>query len=199
VATTAILLTGFWRIEDPTIWWICKLTFLLTVVGTIALAVLLGPDLSDGRLTRMLGRIPRVGPPLESLILAVRMYRQKPLVLTLSCVATVGVHSLFAIGCWLIARGLPGEHLTLPEHFVVMPLSSALGVVPLAMGPMEAGVEFLYAKVSAAVGPSIAAGQGLVVILAYRLITVLIAALGVRYYVGNRREMAEVMHEAETE
>jgi hypothetical protein len=64
---------------------------------------------------------------------------------------------------------------------------------------MEAGVEFLYAKVSAAVGPSIAAGQGLVVILAYRLITVLIAALGVRYYVGNRREMAEVMHEAETE
>ena len=35
--------------------------------------------------------------------------------------------------------------------------------------------------------------------LAYRLITVLIAALGVFYYFGNRREMAEVMHEAEQE
>ena len=33
--------------------------------------------------------------------------------------------------------------------------------------------------------------------LAYRLITLLIAALGVFYYLGNRREMAEVIHEAE--
>ena len=28
VATAAILLTGFWRIDDPLIWWVCKLTFL---------------------------------------------------------------------------------------------------------------------------------------------------------------------------
>ena len=33
--------------------------------------------------------------------------------------------------------------------------------------------------------------------LVYRLITLLIAALGVFYYLGNRREMAEVIHEAE--
>jgi len=198
VATSAILVTGFWRIGDPVIWWVCKLTFFLTVAGTIALAVLLGPDLSDGRLTRTLGRIPRVGPPLESLVLAVRMYRRKPLVLGLSSVATIGVHSLFAIGCWLIACGLPGNHLSLPQHFVVMPLSSALGVVPLAMGPMEAGVDFLYAHVPV-VGAPIAAGQGLVVVLVYRLLTVLIAALGAYYYFGNRREMAEVIHETEQE
>ena len=48
-------------------------------------------------------------------------------------------------------------------------------------------------------GPPIAAGQGLVVALVYRLITLLIAALGVFYYLGNRREMAEVIHEAEHE
>jgi hypothetical protein len=35
--------------------------------------------------------------------------------------------------------------------------------------------------------------------LAYRLITLLIAALGVYYYFGNRRELAEVIHEAAEE
>jgi uncharacterized protein (TIRG00374 family) len=198
VATTAILLTDFWRIPDPLIWWTCKLTFLLTIVATIGLGVLLGPDPTDGRLAKTLERVPYVGHPLTSLIDAVRMYRRKPLVLMLSSLATVGVHSLFAIGCWLIACGLPGNHLSLPDHFVVMPLGSAMGVVPLAMGPMEAVVDVLYAHVPV-VGPSIAAGQGLVVVLAYRLLTLLIAALGLYYYFGNRREMAEVMHEAEEE
>jgi hypothetical protein len=45
----------------------------------------------------------------------------------------------------------------------------------------------------------IAAGQGLVVALAYRIITLLIAGLGTFYYFRNRREMGEVMHEAEQE
>jgi glycosyltransferase 2 family protein len=198
VATSAIVLTGFWRIGDPVIWWICKLTFFLTIVGTLGLAALLGPDLTAGRLNRILARIPRVGRPLGNLIDAIRMYRHRPLVLTFSSVATIGVHSLFAIGCWLIACGLPGNHLTLPQHFVVMPLSSALGVVPLAMGPMEAAVDFLYTKVPVA-GPAIAAGQGLVVVLVYRLMNLLIAALGSYYYFRNRSEMAEVIHESEHE
>ena len=42
-------------------------------------------------------------------------------------------------------------------------------------------------------------GQGLVVSLVYRLITLLIAGLGVFYYFGNRRELVEVIHEAEEE
>ncbi len=204
VATAAILLTGFWRFDDPLTLWgfkltfpVCKLTFFLTAASTVGLGVLLGPDFSDGGSIRLLGRIPRVGRPLESLIVAVRMYRRKPLVLTLSSLATVGVHSLFAVGCWLIACGLPGGHLSLGQHFVVMPLASAMGVVPLAMGPLEFVLDLLYARVSAVEGLAIIKGQGFVVALAYRLITVLTAALGIPYYFGNRREMSEVIHEAE--
>ena len=51
----------------------------------------------------------------------------------------------------------------------------------------------------AARGRPIIEGQGLVVALVYRIITLLIAALGIPYYFGNRREMAEVIHEAEEE
>jgi uncharacterized protein (TIRG00374 family) len=199
VATAAILLTGFWRIDDPLIWWTCELTFVLTAVGTVGMVALLGPDLSEGRSIRLLGRIPRVGRPLESLILAMRMYHHKPVVVAVSSLATVGVHSLFAIGCWLIACGLPGNHLSLGEHFVVMPLSSAMGVLPLAMGPLEFVLDLLYARVSAATGLTIIKGQGFVVALAYRIITILTALLGAPYYFANRREVSEVIHEAEAE
>ena len=76
-------------------------------------------------------------------------------------------------------------------------LSSATGVIPLAMGPLEFVLDFFYEQVSAVEKLDIVAGQGFVVALVYRLITLLIASLGAFYYLRNRREMVEVMHEAE--
>ena len=160
--------------------------------------MVMGPDMTDGRLIRAIGRIPRIGHPLESLVNAVRMYNRKPGVLVFSSFLTVGVHLLNAVGCYFIACGLPGNHLSLSDHLVVMPLGTATGVIPLAMGPLEMALEFFYSNVPVA-GAPIASGQGFVVALAYRLITVLIAMLGIFYYFGNRREMAEVIHEAEQE
>lgn len=196
VASTAILLTSFWNI--PGMWWICKTMFILTIAGTVGLAVVLGPDWAVGWAVRMIGRIPRVGHHLESLIDAVRMYNRKPVVLIVSSLMTVAVHLSFAVGCYLIACGLPGNHLSLANHLVVMPIGSAMGVIPLAAGPLEWAVDFFYAHVPVA-GAPIPGGQGLAVALTYRIITVLIAALGTFYYFRNRREMTEVIHEAEQE
>lgn len=208
VASAAILITGFWRLDVPDIFqtkWIsfgiyeiCLLTFGLTAAGTVGLLILLGPDASDGAITRAIGRTPRIGRSLESVILAVRMYRNKPGVLFFSCVLSVGVHCSFAVGCYLIACGLPGNHLSLADHFVVMPLSAATQVIPLPLGPFEAVLDCLYSHVPVA-GTPILKGQGLVVALVYRLITLLIAGMGIFYYLGNRGEVAQVMHEAEHE
>lgn len=198
VASAAILLTGFRQIGVPNIQRICDMMLLLTIVSTVGLGIMLGPDWAEGRLIRALGRIPRIGRSLESLIQAIRMYRNKPGVLLLSSAMSVSVHCLFAIGCYLIACGLPGNHLSLSQHFVVMPLSAATQVFPVPMGPFELVLKYFYETVPVA-GEAIADGQGLVVALVYRLITLLIAALGIFYYFGNRREMAEVIHEAEEE
>jgi len=198
VASAAIWLTGFSRIDQRDIQWICRLTYFITLASTAGLAVVMGLHVTGGRATRLLSQTPRIGPPLESLLNAVRMYNSKPWTLCMASLMTIGVHGSFAIGCYLIACGLPGNHLTLAEHFVVIPLSSATGVLPLPMGPFEYVLEFLYTNVPV-VGPAVAVGQGLVVALAYRLIMLLIAALGVKYYFGNRRELSEVIHEAEQE
>ncbi len=194
VASVAILLTGFWRIPIRDIRLICYITFTLTAFGGGAIVMLLTPGVTDGKLSKALGRIPRVGHEIESLIEAIRMYRRQANVLINSALMSVGVHSLFATGIYLIASGLPGKVLPLSTHFVVSPLSAATGVLPLPMGPFEFVLDFLYTRVSFGIIPP---GQGLVVALGYRLICILIAMIGVGYYLTSRREVAEVMHEAE--
>ena len=119
------------------------------------------PSCTVGRASRAFGRIPRVGPPLESLIVAVRMYSRKPLVLALSSCDDRGRAQLL---CHRLLsdrlRAARQSSFAWAEHFVVMPLSAAMGVIPLAIGPTEFALDFLYAS-APAVGPPIAKGQGL--------------------------------------
>ncbi len=201
VASVAILASQFWNSNLPHIYMICMATLGLTLVGTIGLGVVLGPEAPVRGAIRTVGRIPRLGPPLESVINAVRMYNRKPRVLAIVSLMTVPVHCLNAIGFYLIACGLFDynlRNLSFWAHFVVVPLSTAMQVIPLPVGPTEFFLNYLYPTV-ARNGVVITKGQGLVVGLAYRLICLLIAASGVFYYFGNRREMAGVIHEAEAE
>jgi glycosyltransferase 2 family protein len=196
VASAAILLTGFRRQPVEMIRVICDVTYWVTVIGAIGIAVLMIPAMTEGKLARSLGRIPRVGKALDSLIEAMRMYRRKPMVLFVAAVLSIGVHGLFAMGVYCIARGLPGNFHSLGAHFVIMPLSSATGVLPWAIGPFEIVLDSLYANVPLA-GPPIAPHQGFVVALGYRVITVLIAMVGAVYCFISRKEVAEAMHEVE--
>jgi len=198
VASCAILLTGcYWspvrEIRLPAL-----VILGLTLLGGLILFGLMRPGMTSARITHSLGRIPRVGPALESLIDAVRMYRRKPLVLLAAALMSVGVHSLFVIGVFLVARGLPGDDLSLADHFVAVPVSSTTGALPLPFGPFEFLLDLFYTHMPHTAA-KIPPGQGLVVALAYRLITILIAAVGICYYLGSRRELAEVIQQAEQE
>jgi len=200
--TAAILLTGFYgeHFADPFLRGACEIMFAVTAGTTAGLALVMAPERHIGWLLRLVGRVPRVGPPLESLARAVRMYRHKPLVLGLSSLATVGVHGLFAVGVFCIACGLSphGGHLSLADHLVAMPTSAATQVIPVPLGPLEVVLDNFYNRVPVD-GPPVVHGQGFIVALAYRLVTVLIAVFGLPFYFlgGRRREMAEALHEAE--
>jgi hypothetical protein len=200
VASIAIVLTGFWNHENANLRYIAQATLWLTGLGTAAVSFLFVPSITDGRLAQALCSLRRGGTAFEQLFVAMRMYRSKPLVLTAATIMTLGVHSFFTIGVFLIAKGvfqstLP-QVLTLGIHFVICPLSAATGVIPLCMGPLETVLSFLYAVVS---GVKAAQAQGLVVALGYRIITVLIATVGFCYYLASRQEVAEVIHEVEQE
>ena len=82
---------------------------------------------------------------------------------------------------------------------MIMPISASMGVIPLPLGPFEAVLEFFYMQMPGPDGVTVLAGQGLIVALCYRIITVLIAAVGICYYLASRQEVAEVMEEAQHE
>ena len=146
VASVAILLTGFWRLPRPEIRVICLIVWVLTAVGTVGILILASPALTGGRLTRVLGGLPYVGRPINSLFEALRLYRSKPGVLATAVLMSAAVHSLFTIGVYFIALGLYKNSLVLPlaDHFVMLPVSGATGVIPLCVGPMEAVLGLLY-------------------------------------------------------
>ncbi|MCS7306784.1 MAG: flippase-like domain-containing protein [Thermoguttaceae bacterium] len=197
VAAVAIVAVGFHQSQQPELRLACQLTLAITLAGTAGMLMLFIPGLTQGRLSRLMAGIPKVGPILDSLLEAVRLYRHRWLVLVNSSLMSVGVHSLFAIGVFWIACGLYERVLPLTSHFVIMPISASMGVIPLPLGPFEAVLEFLYERTPGPEGLRMAAGQGLMVALAYRVITVLFAACGIFTYLGSRSEVAEALQQAD--
>lgn len=194
VASVAIVLTGFSQVDDPVIVQICWITHGITALGAVGIATLMIPVVLDGGMVRAIERLPRIGRPIGHLAEAMRMYRRKPGVLAVAAVMSIAVHSLFATGVYFIARGLPGNLHSLGAHFVMSPLAAATGTLPLPFGPFEWVLDSLYLRVPIA-GTPIPQGQGLVVALGYRIITVLIAAIGAAYYIGARQEIAQSIHQ----
>jgi hypothetical protein len=200
LATAAILVTNQLSSSVQQIQILCRGTLICTALGAAGIAVLLIPGVTQGKFSSFLQRLPRAGPLFGKLLGAIRIYRQRPGMLLLACLLSVGVHSLSTIGIWLVARGLPGQAPSLADHFVIIPLAMVTGVLPLpvnGLGAFEAVVAFLYERVP--VDVVVSEGRGLVVSLGYRAITILIALVGVCYYLGSRREVAQVLHEAELE
>ena len=70
-------------------------------------------------------------------------------------------------------------------------------LAPNGLGTFEFTVEFLYRHLPG--GIAVGLSDGFLVALGYRLITVLIALFGVAIHVASRREVTEVLHEAESE
>lgn len=198
VATVAILVTDMMASTVREVQVICRATLIGMGVGTVGVFLVLTPGFSQGRFSLLLERMPRVGPIVAKLLLAVRMYRSQLPILVLTTVMSVGVHLLSAVGIYLVGRGLGGQVPSLGDHFVIVPMGMLVGVLPLPMsglGAFEAVMEFFYTHGTSAA--EITKGQGLVVAFGYRIVTVTIAIVGVFYYLGSRREVAEVLHESE--
>ena len=173
------------------------LTLIVTAVATVGLiAVLCGVGI-EGPVARFLCRMKRGGAFFQKLVDAARTYRRKRSVLALGLVMTLGVHCASATAFYFIAVGLPEEAPTFAAHFFIVPLGMVSGAIPLPMGALgafEAVMKFLYHQVAPA---GVSDAQGLLVALTYRVITILVALVGVAFYVVKRREVDRALHDAE--
>jgi uncharacterized protein (TIRG00374 family) len=196
VTSTAILFADF-PSPSPALRSICNLTHLATLLGGLAIVMVLIPGFTRGSLSEWLAGLPRIGRTLQQLISAVRMFRDKPLTMLTIVAMSMLVQSFFVVALYLIARSLFAVTPTLAEHFVVVPLSMVAGALPLTpagLGSFELAMDELYARV-----PAAGAGDviGVLVALVFRLVSIAIAAVGVVYYWTSRREVEAVLHAVE--
>lgn len=196
VASTAILLAdkSGW---DADIRVICNLTLAATLIGTAAVAVVLLPGWDRSSPMKALYRVPKVGTIVHRLAKALDVYRGKRRTLAVIFGLSLMVHIVFSTAMHVSAAAIFPQHPTLADHFIIVPLSLVAGALPLApagLGTFEAAMKILYRVV-----PAHGGGDGFVVALVFRLITIVIAAIGVGYYWTRRREVGELLREAERE
>jgi uncharacterized protein (TIRG00374 family) len=200
MAAIAIWLNGLMDSSVPEIRAIVWLSWLSTVLGGVGIVMLLVPGFTTGALSESLRSVPRVGPTIYKLIGAVRIYRKRPGVLAWVSLLTVLVHSLCTLGVYLIARSIVVDVPSLAEHFVIVPLAMVAGALPLPMmglGAVEAVMDVLYRNVPAVVHPTTV--EVLKICVAYRIIQIADALIGAVIWLFSRREVADIMHEAELE
>ena len=200
LASAAILLTGIDRqsASEP-IKVVCRVTLGGTAFSTLAIVIILAIRGGTDRMQDRIGRLPWLGSTLARLLTAAGLYRRNLPILVACVVASVGVHSLLATGMYLIARGLPGTTPSLAEHFLIVPVAMVVGAVPITpsgLGTFEAALSYMYRFVGGATSSN--AVSAVIVALGYRLITVLIAVIGVGVFLTRRREVTRALHDAQT-
>lgn len=192
VASAAIAFSDVSKLSDN-VSKLCEGTLAITAVATFILLLLLLGFGTQGKLFERVCQRRYIGPLLQRLGVAARTYRLRKRVLAQALLLTLGVHCLGAVGFYLIAEGLPGETPNLAVHFFIIPLGMVAGAIPLpmaALGAFEGILQFLYQQTGGGVA------KGLVVALVYRLITLLIATVGIVFYVRTRRDLNRVLEES---
>jgi uncharacterized membrane protein YbhN (UPF0104 family) len=174
-------------------------TLIGTGIGAIGIVMLLIPGFTSGRVSQFFGNLPRAGRIFRQLLEAVRMYRERLGSVVLSLVYSVGVHLLTVTGFFTLGHAIPGKSPTLGEHFVIVPLAMVVSAVPITpggLGTFELSIDKLFPTMSTT---GVEPGRGLLIALVYRLMTIAVALVGVGVYIAFRREISEVVHEAEHE
>ena len=120
-----------------------------------------------------------------------RMYRNYPGPLCGFLVWSLLVHTCFAFSIFMIAQGVWGREQSpnVSQMLFISPTSMSTSAIPLPVGPYEAVLDLMYKDVTGV------AGQGLVVALAYRVMCLILASLGLIFYFTDRREIRETMSE----
>ena len=174
-----------------------QVTIGATAIGGIGILMLLVPGFTSGAVSEFLTGLPRVGKTLGQLITAVRIYRRRWRTVVVAVLMSLCTHVLFATALFLIAQALFEHVPTLREHMIMSPLGMVTGALPFTpagFGAFEFAIEKLYEIVPAADNIDVV---GILVALVYRLMTIIVAAIGMVIYWLGRSEVRQLLEDVE--
>lgn len=200
LAAGTILAAGLWRApQSEKLRILSQVVLACTVAATVGIAMLMAIGGSRGRRTiECLGNLPLAGKLLKPLAGALQTYRRKGSVVAASIGMGIVVQALLAGSIYAIAAAVLPAHPGLVDHLIVVPLAMLTAVLPLpvnGLGAFELVVEFLYQQLS----PGLPKGYGLIVSLAFRLVSIAVTGLCAAAFVKGRKDLEEALRETEEE
>lgn len=175
---------------------LCWLAPIAAVVSSLGLGIMLLPGVTTWAAWDVLSHVPKAGPVLERLVRAMRMYRQRQGPLALTLVMSLVIHGSNCVTFYCLSMGLPVPlgvvKPSFLDHSTAALLALAAGALPV--GALEIIFNVIYRGVA---DPRMPSEQGFLIVLAYRLLQMCIAVIGLYYYLVGRREVDELLHEAE--
>lgn len=183
-------------VEDRAI--IFRLTRLVqtaSLLSSLGLMFMLIPAVTHSRLWDRLEHAPIIGRMLHKLVGAMRTYRRRLDLLVVAIGVSLIVHLLYviAIGVMTQGIGIAPEHRPTPgSFFVIVPPSMIAGALPI--GFYEVTITLLFRAATPSAAPE---NMGLLIALGYRISQILIGTIGIGYWLTGRREVRDLMHEAE--
>ena len=195
--TIFVLATGFAFRPEVLARTFSQLVFGFTLVGYAGVGMMFLPFFAKGHLERLIDRIPLCGPTLGKLTRSLLLYRHHKFCLLKVFVMSFLVHIPFGIALFLMAQGLFGSTPGLIDHILLYNVTNLTAMIPLAAGPFELVLDQLYPLFRNAQGVSMGVGVGMVVALGHRLVAILVAALGIVFYLSSRDEIRSSQKEIE--
>jgi hypothetical protein len=156
---------------------------------------MLVPAVTHSKLWDLLEQTPVMGPVLHKLVGAMRAYRRRVDLLVAAIGVSFVVHLSYSTAILLMTGSIgmePAQRPSPASIFVIVPPSMIAGALPI--GSLEVALTLLF---RAASPPGAPPNMGLLIALAYRLIQISIATIGVGYGIAGRQKVRELIHEAE--
>ncbi len=163
-----------------------------SIAGLTGLMVMLHPATPNSWWMKLLIRIPKAGGIIADIADGISLYQQRRAIVALTVVLSVVGHFGIISSFYCCARvvATAAETPSYVTHLLLIPLAEIVGVivpVPGGVGALEAAVQESY-KLAGAIP-----GIGLLAVGAYRVTTILVAAIGSVYYLASRRQIQEML------
>ncbi len=191
-------------LDQPELRTVRLLMWVGTGAGLVGLVLMLTPAFTHARWIRKLESLPKIGKLLGELIHSVELYQSRPMAVVLALLISLVGHAGLISGFFLCALWMKQPWTPdLSTHFFFMPTAELFGAfvpVPAGMGALEGVVSQFYKDVRPeSISAESAAAAGLIATLAFRVVSLGVAAIGGAYYLTARREIVDALHEAEVQ
>lgn len=194
-AGVAFLVTDFSKLESvnpqalASVKFVCRFALFSASLGFACFfALYIFREWKQSWFVRKMISIPKIGSIIERLFEVADVYRSRVGVVASCYGMSLGCVILFAFSIYSVARGISESFPSFASHLMIAPIAMVANAVPLpgGLGGMEFALDFLYRGFSQA---SIPSEHGFVVALGFRVILLLVAAVGVIFYMAKKREI----------